>query len=129
MFALVDDVESYPRFLPWCSDAVVHLREPDLVEASLELHRSGIRKVFRTRNTMRKNESIGIALIDGSFHHLAGGWNFQQLGELGCKVSLDVEFEFEHRMTDMMFGRYFSEICGSLVEAFTLRAAEIYGKQ
>ena len=128
MFALVDDVESYPRFLPWCSGAVVHLREPELVEASIELRRGGIRKAFRTRNTIRRNESIDIALLGGAFRHLSGGWQFRQLGELGSKVSLEMEFEFENRMTDMAFGRYFSEICASLVDAFTQRADDIHGR-
>lgn len=126
MYALVKDVESYPAFLPWCNDAEVHIVEADYIEASMELHRHGISKRFRTRNALRENESLGIELVGGPFRHLAGGWQFQQLGESGSKVALELEFEFESRATDIIFGRFFESTCNSLVDSFTKRAAEMY---
>lgn len=80
MYALVKDVEAYPSFLPWCADAEVHLRQPDVIEASLELHRHGISKRFRTRNVLRENVALGIELVGGPFRLMSGGWSFQQLG-------------------------------------------------
>ena len=127
MFVLVDNIEVYPEFLPWCSDAVVHLRKADIVEATLELQRTGLRRRFRTRNTLRANEAIDLALIDGPFRHLAGGWRFADLGGSGCKVSLELEFELENRITDALLGPFFEEICNSLVDSFTRRARDIYG--
>ncbi len=127
MFELVDDIEAYPEFLAWCSDAVVHLREADVVEATLELQRAGMRRRFKTRNTSCANQAIDIALRDGPFRHLAGSWRFSELGATGCKVSLDLEFEFDSRVTDALLGPFFEEICNSLVDAFTRRAGKIYG--
>lgn len=126
MFALVDDIESYPRFLPWCSAAIVHVRNEIVVEATLELKSRGLSKSFTTRNTLRQDESISIALLGGPFRHLDGGWQFQHLGEDGCKVSLNLEFKFENVMTDLVFGHFFEEVCNSLVDAFTERAKAIY---
>jgi len=126
MYALVKDVEAYPSFLPWCNDAEVHVRQPDFIEASLELHRRGISKRFRTRNALQENVSLGIELLGGPFRHLSGLWQFQQLGDAGSKVSLDLEFEFENRTTDMIFGRFFEGTCNSLVNSFTDRAAQMY---
>lgn len=126
MYALVKDVEAYPSFLPWCNDAEVHVREPDCIEASLELHRHGISKRFRTRNALRENESLGIELVNGPFRRLSGGWLFQSLGDDGSKVSLALEFEFESRTLEMIFGRFFEKTCNSLVDSFTERAARIY---
>jgi len=126
MYALVKDVEAYPSFLPWCSDAEVHIREEAFIEASLELHRGPISKRFRTRNALVENESLGIALVGGPFKHMSGGWTFQLLGDAGCKVELDLEFEFESRATDVIFGRFFENTCNSLVDSFTRRAATIY---
>jgi len=126
MYALVKDVEAYPSFLPWCNDAEVHVREADFIEASLELHRRGISKRFRTRNALQENVSLGIELLGGPFRHLSGGWQFQQLGDAGSKVSLDLEFEFESRATDLIFGRFFESTCNSLVDSFTVRAAQMY---
>ena len=127
MFALVEDVERYPDFLPWCSDAIVHYRDTTTVEATLELQRGPARKRFRTRNAFESGKFMDIRLVGGPFEHLAGSWQFVQLGELGSKVSLDIEFEFSSRIVEAVFGSYFEETCNRLVDAFTRRAASIYG--
>lgn len=126
MYALVKDVEAYPSFLPWCNDAEVHVRQPGFIEASLELHRAGISKRFSTRNALQENEALGIELLGGPFRYLSGGWLFQQLGDAGSKVSLDLAFEFDSRGTDIIFGRFFENTCNSLVDSFTQRAAQMY---
>ena len=127
MFSLVDDVEAYPEFLPWCNDAEVHNRTEDTIEATLELHKGSVSKHFTTRNTRRKYEAIDIALVGGPFRHLAGGWRFQDLGDAGCKVSLELDFQFDSFLVDMMFGSFFEETCNSLVDAFTRRASAVFG--
>ncbi len=127
MYALVEDIAAYPSFLPWCMAASVHSRDKDHIEASLELRRRGVSKSFTTRNTLHPETAIGIALLGGPFRHLSGGWQFEQLGEDGSKVSLQLDFEFENRVTDMLFGRYFEDTCNSLVESFTQRASDVYG--
>jgi ribosome-associated toxin RatA of RatAB toxin-antitoxin module len=129
MYALAADVESYPDFLPWCSGAEIHSRCGEIVEASLELHRGGIKKRFRTRNSLHEDERIEISLVGGPFRQLEGGWRFDRLGENGSKVSLDMAFEFEKRINDILFGSYLEESCNSLVDAFTRRADEIYGSK
>jgi len=125
MFSLVDDIESYPQFLPWCKSTEVHLRQGNVVEATLELHRGELSKKFRTRNTATDNSSIDMALVDGPFRHLAGRWAFTQLGDAGSKVQLDLEFEFSNSMVDVLFGGFFEETCNSLVDAFTQRADKV----
>ncbi len=127
MYALVEDVDSYPTFLPWCNDVEVHYREGNVVEVTLELHRGKLSKRFRTRNTMHPSDSMELALVGGPFRHLSGGWRFTPLGEAGSKVALDLKFEFDSRMLDMMIGAFFEDICNSLVDAFTQRAREVYG--
>jgi ribosome-associated toxin RatA of RatAB toxin-antitoxin module len=127
MFALVDDVESYPEFLPWCHHAEVRNRSDDSVEATLELHKGAISKTFTTRNRKCEFTSIDLTLVDGPFKHLSGGWRFKDLGDEGSKVSLELDFEFKSRVVDMMFGSFFEETCNSLVAAFSKRAAEVYG--
>ena len=127
MFRLVDDVESYPEFLPWCSDARVERRDGDVLVASLELHRGAIRKRFTTRNTRREPERIDIELLGGPFRVLEGGWRFGELGDAGCKVSLELDFEFDSKMLDLALGRYFEQMCGSLIDAFTRRRRAVHG--
>ncbi len=126
MFSLVDNIESYPEFLPWCGGAEVHFREGDVVEATLELHRGSLSKRFRTRNTATDRQSIAMQLVNGPFRHLAGVWTFTQLGNSGSKVALELEFEFSNRLIDAILGSYFEDTCNSLVDAFTRRADSIF---
>jgi len=126
MFALVDDIDRYPEFLPWCESTRVHERTDTTVEASIELKRAGLSQTFRTRNTNTVGERISLALVDGPFKALSGEWRFEQRGDAGCRVSLDIEFEFEGRFMDKMLGPFFEEICNKLVNSFTQRAAAIY---
>ena len=127
MYALVEDVERYPEVLPWCSDATLHWREGDRLEGSVEMNRAGLKRSFRTRNIMRQDEAIEMELVEGPFSHLSGVWLFKALGDAGCKVSLDVEFKMRSRTTDKLLGRYFEDICNSLVDAFVKRAEQMYG--
>ena len=127
MFVLIDDVEAYPEFLPWCNDAEVRNRTDNIVEATLELHKGSLSNHFTTRNTRREFETIELELIGGPFRHLQGGWQFTEIGEEGCKVALELEFEFENKLIDMMFGAFFEDTCNSLVDAFTKRAQVVFG--
>lgn len=127
MFILVDDVESYPEFLPWCNSAEVHNRTADIVEATLELHKGSLSNHFTTRNTRCEFETIQIALIDGPFRHLQGGWRFTEIGEEGCKLALELDFEFENMFVDMIFGSFFEDTCNSLINAYSKRAKAVFG--
>jgi ribosome-associated toxin RatA of RatAB toxin-antitoxin module len=127
MFSLVDDIGSYPEFVPWCNEATVESDSGDVVIATLELHKGPISKHFTTRNTRRKFEAIEMELVGGPFRELSGGWRFSEIENQGCRVSLELEFEFENRLVDMMFGTFFKEAGDSLVDAFTTRARDVFG--
>lgn len=127
MFDLVDNIEAYPEFLPWCSSTRVISRDDDLVRATIELSRGGVEKAFTTANRNQKNKMIEIRLVDGPFKRLDGFWRFDALGDDGCKISLDLEFEFSSRMLGMVVGPVFSQIANSLVDAFHKRAKDVYG--
>ncbi|MDC0178326.1 type II toxin-antitoxin system RatA family toxin [Woeseiaceae bacterium] len=127
MFILVDDVESYPEFLPWCSSAEVHNRTVEIVEATLELHKGSLSDHFTTRNKRCEFETIEIELIDGPFRHLQGGWRFTEIGEEGCKLALELDFEFENMFVDMIFGSFFEDTCNSLINAYSKRAKTVFG--
>lgn len=129
MFELVDKIEDYPRFLPWCEKSTIHHRDDKTVEATLDLQWSHMRKSFTTRNTMTPYEKIDIALVHGPFRHLEGIWNFTSLGNSGCKIDLVLEFEFTGHFLDKLFQPIFHKMANSLVELFSKRAAEIYGSE
>lgn len=129
MFRLVDDIPAYPQFLPWCSAAEELSRSVDDVTASLTLAYSGINKSFTTRNRMQAHKLIEMRLVEGPFKTLQGFWRFEPLGEAACKVSLDLEFEFSNKLMGMAMGPVFSQVANTLVDAFSKRAEEVYGKR
>lgn len=130
MFALVDDIESYPRFLPWCRSTKVLSRDEDEVYATIELARGALHKSFTTHNRMQKNKIIEMRLVEGPFHHLEGFWRFDPIGASeGCRVSLAMEFEFSNRLIGLALGPIFSEIVSTLVDSFCQRAHECYGQR
>jgi len=129
MFALVDGIEIYPEFLPWCRATKVLSRTDDEVRATIELSKGGVEKAFTTCNRNQKNKMIEMRLVEGPFKRLEGFWRFDALGDEGCKVSFDLEFEFASRMLDMVVGPVFSQIANSLVDSFHRRAVEVYGKR
>ena len=128
MFALVDDIDAYPAFLPWCRNARVVSRDADEVRATIELSKGGVEKSFTTCNRNQVNKMIEMRLVEGPFRHLQGFWRFDALGEPGCKVSLDLECEFSSRMLGMVVGPVFSQVANSLVDSFQKRAVDVYGK-
>ncbi|MEW6354554.1 MAG: type II toxin-antitoxin system RatA family toxin [Pseudomonadota bacterium] len=129
MYALVDDIESYPRFLPWCTAARVLSRDEDEVRAVLELTRGGLHKAFTTCNRLQKNKMIELRLVEGPFRHLEGFWRFTPLSDASCKVSLDLDFEFSNKLAGLVFGPVFNQVANTLVDAFCKRAADVYGKR
>lgn len=127
MFILVDDIEAYVEFLPWCSGSTVLTRTEADVTASLEISHSGFHKAFTTCNVYETDNRISMYLVEGPFKKLEGVWQFQALGDQGCKIVLDLEFEFKNRLVGMSFGPLFGQMAGGLVDAFTQRANTIYG--
>lgn len=127
MFELVNDIEDYPRFLPWCRESHIISQSDDNVEATLDIAWSGIHKSFTTRNHLYPHERIDITLVKGPFKYLEGRWSFIALGEHGCKVNLDLEFELGGGLMDKFFLPVFNHIANSLVDAFCKRAVEVYG--
>lgn len=128
MYRLVDDIQQYQAFVPYCSSSVEHERTRDAVRATLTLSGGGIEKSFTTINRLSPFSMMEIILVDGPFKQLEGFWRFQAQPDDGCEVVLDLEFEFSSRLLAMMFGPIFHQIAGTLVDAFISRAEEVYGK-
>ena len=127
MYALVDAVECYPQFLPWCTGSEVQSRSDTELEASLTIGYGSLHSTFSTRNELHAPASMVMHLLDGPFERLEGRWDFEALGSEGCEVRLNIEFEFSSRMQDMLFGPTFETICNELIDAFIRRANDLYG--
>jgi ribosome-associated toxin RatA of RatAB toxin-antitoxin module len=132
MFTLVEDVASYPQFVPWVKSAQVLERNGQVVVATLEMARIGLHERFTTRNTLTPFTSIDMHLVDGPFRMLEGAWNFSPIeldGESrGSRISLRMRFEFKSSVIELMLSKVFEASCNSLIDAFTRRARELHTK-
>lgn len=122
MFALVNDIERYPEFLPWCRQARVLSRDGERVQASLTVAKGPLHYQFSTANTLQPDTRIDMQLLEGPFRSLHGVWRFVPIPGGGCQVDLALEFEFHNRILHRTMGRLFEEIAGTLVDAFCRRA-------
>lgn len=127
MYELVNHIERYPEFIPWCPSTQIISRTEHEVQATLCLSQGGIHKSFTTRNHLNAYELIELRLIDGPFKHLEGHWRFIPEHE-GCRVSLDLEFEFSSHWISILFSPVFNQAANSLVDVFCKRAESLYGK-
>lgn len=126
MYQLVNDVDSYPQFLPGCTGSKILEQSEQQMTASVDVSKAGISKTFTTRNTLTENHRIAMQLVDGPFRKLSGGWIFTPLGDDACKVELNLDFEFSNMLVEMAFGRIFKELANNMVKAFSERAHEVY---
>lgn len=127
MFTLVNDVERYPEFLPWCRSSRILRLLADGMEAEVEVARGGFNQSFATRNLIVHEQEIRMSLLRGPFESLEGVWSFLPLREDASKISLDLHFEMSGRLTSLAFGAVFSQICNTLVSAFSERAKQLHG--
>lgn len=128
MFALVDDIERYPEFVPWVTEASVIERRDGEVMARLEMERAGVREKFTTRNVLQAPHRIDLHLVDGPFKLLEGQWTFDAIQNRGTKVGLLIRFEFANPVTALLLSRSFEKSCSQLIDAFTQRARTVYAK-
>jgi ribosome-associated toxin RatA of RatAB toxin-antitoxin module len=127
MFELVDGVEGYPKFLPWCSGTVLHYRDEASTEATLKIGYMQIRQEFTTVNSKRFPEEMLIHLKSGPFRKLEGYWRFRPLGDAACKIEFMLQYDFSSSLLDKVLGPVFGHIANTLVDAFVERAEKVYG--
>lgn len=132
MFELVNHIEAYPEFMDGCIAARLISRSTNSLEAELTLSKAGVKQNFSTRNSLRPPESMSMELLDGPFKFFHGLWTFKALTdgeqELGCKVSLELDFEFKSRVLQSTVGRLFESTANQQVASLCRRAEIVYAE-
>lgn len=126
MFDLINDVERYPEFLPWCSSTEIISRTDDELVATLFLSKGGLKYSFTTRNQLNRPVSMTLELEEGPFSRLSGVWDFKPLSDEACKVSLSLQFEFSGKIASMAMSKVFNQVATTMVDAFVTRADQVY---
>ena len=121
VFALINDIESYPQFLPWCTHARVQARSAAEIIATIGVRQGALRGEFTTRNTLEGERRVHMQLVSGPFRTLEGEWLRTPI-ETGCRVELTMRFAFSNPLGAQLFEAKFADTIGSLVDAFVARA-------
>ncbi|QTN46919.1 type II toxin-antitoxin system RatA family toxin [Ectopseudomonas mendocina] len=127
LYDLVNDVASYPQFLPWCSASEILEASETHMLASLEVAKGGIGQRFVTRNVLLPGQRIEMNLQEGPFTSLNGVWEFKALGDKACKISLDLTFDYAGPLVRATLGPLFNQAANTMVDAFCQRAKQLYG--
>jgi ribosome-associated toxin RatA of RatAB toxin-antitoxin module len=122
VFALINDIESYPQFVPWCTHARILERTPLEIVATLGVRQGALQGEFTTRNTLEPERCVRMQLLKGPFRTLSGEWQLSPLEPHGCRVELRVRFAFNNPLTALLLERSFTQTLGALVDAFAVRA-------
>ena len=125
VFALINDIEAYPSFLPWCTHAKVLERTDAYVLASIGVRQGALSGEFTTRNALEPERAINMHLVKGPFATLEGRWLLTPIASDGCRVDFTVRFSFKNRLTALLLEPLFAQTIGSLVDAFVQRARNL----
>jgi len=128
VYRLVEDIETYPSFLPWCLAARVHERAATSTRATLTVGMPGLRQSFTTRNENRPGQSIDLHLVEGPFKTFAAAWRFHPLSPTACRIEFSLRYEFSSRPLARLLEPLFDNIANTMVDAFTRRADGRYGR-
>jgi ribosome-associated toxin RatA of RatAB toxin-antitoxin module len=126
MFELVDRIELYPQFLPWCGGTRALEARAGGKTARIDINYHGVHAHFTTDNVNRAGESIVMTLRDGPFRHLHGEWRFVPLAPDACKVELALAYEFATHLLERAVGPVFGHIANTFIDAFVRRAEAVY---
>ena len=121
-YDLVEAIESYPDFLPWCAAAEVLERAPGRTLAKLTLAVPGVRQSFTTENHNVPGRSMDMRLVEGPFRKFEASWRFTPLGTDACKAEFSLKYEFASPIAAAALQPVFNRLADNTVEAFSRRA-------
>lgn len=127
MFALVDAVERYPEFLPWCAGTTLLARDAEKTIARIDVDFRGIKQSFTTENAKSDATRMDMRLVEGPFREFSGAWQFLPLGDAGCKVVFKLEYTLANAVLEAALGGVFGVIANTMIERFVARAESLYG--
>lgn len=127
IYQLVNEVEKYPEFLPWCQSTRVIETKEDTMLVQVGIAWMGLHKTFSTENQLFPHRRIIIRLVNGGFNHLEGIWQFNHAEQGGCRIDFTLDFSLKNKLTDFMLQPFIHSISTNLIHAFTERAKKIYG--
>ena len=122
IFDLINNVDRYSSFLPWCSNSSILSNSSSEMTAEIEIAGKPITWKFKTKNNYKVNEIIRIKLVDGPFKNLEGYWKFNSIDDHNTSVSLFLEYEFNSKIIELSLKPIFAGIMSSILDSFISEA-------
>lgn len=124
VFALVNDIGNYPKFVAGCAKAEVLTQSEREIVARLTVHRGPLSTQLTTRNHLEPYREIRMELVAGPLRSLDGLWTFAPVGSNGCRIELQLRFEFSNAFKAALFDPLIEGTASSLVQAFVSHAQQ-----
>ena len=122
MFNLVDSVEDYPDFLPWCGGTEILTKTNEVTKASIKINFRGVKQTFTTENNKNVPKKMVIKLINGPFKELSGEWRFIELDKDACRIELELHYQFSNIILEKLISPVFNIIANTFIDNFVKEA-------
>ncbi len=125
LFAVAADIESYPRFIPWCRLARIRQRDGNRMEVDNLFGAGPIQARFRSHAEFDPPNRLDITSRDGPFRHFHLTWRFLALGAEGCRVEADYRMELRSGLLQSLAQVSMTEIERRVVQRFKERVRAV----
>ena len=127
---LVLDIESYPRFIPYCLNSKVYEKKDNkdftLIVADLTIGKGPFKATYKSDVKFNKNtDSIHVTNIEGPLKHLDNKWFFLEKGN-STEISFDIDFEIENKFLNIIMNRSFQYGLDKIADSFQKRANNLF---
>ena len=129
---LVLNIEKYPEFVPFCTDAKVYEKKEKgnllLIIADLTIGKGPFKDTYKSDVKYNKKEdSILVTNLDGPLKHLKNAWNFKEKNNI-TEVSFEVDFELKNPFLNIVMTKSFQFALDRIAVAFQKRAEDLFNK-
>ena len=127
---LVLDIESYPKFIPYCLDAKIYEKKEEknliLIIADLTIGKGPFKATYKSDVRFNKDaDTILVTNIDGPLKHLDNKWVFLEKDN-STEISFDIDFEIENKFLNIVMSKSFQYGLDKIADAFQKRANDLF---
>lgn len=128
VYSVIVDVESYPMFLPWCTDLKIVEKSANEMIADMIVSFKHLMQQYRSKVVYSPPKSgkasVKTHLIKGPFKYINSCWELEKVKN-GTKINFFIDFKFKSFLLEKMMGVVFASICRKMVEEFEQRTLEV----
>ena len=127
---LVLDIESYPKFIPYCLGAKIHEKKEEnnliLIIADLTIGKGPFKATYKSDVKFNKDtDTILVTNIDGPLKHLDNKWVFHEK-DSSTEISFDIDFEIENKFLNIVMDKSFQYGLNKIADSFQKRANDLF---